>query len=1516
MRRTDSGFVVDPLPPPAANAWSGCRLPASWQNPPRHLAELRSSDSDTEVIDLEPSITSTDAYVCARDGSLLSHLVLDGDWSLGETTRLVDVDRDFQPDLVRVGFGFYQIRPNQSTPAGFDFGPPVSGTLSPAFTPTSVWVQDFNGDGLPDLVARDSATFTVWFGEGNFQFAPTGQTFDLRDPTGVSVANLDDYTYRFVDANRDGLTDLLLVQNSDFYLFVNNGYYLQQVPIPALSGLAVDATSPLFADLSGAGNDALTVVVGAQALSLALDEPGTGLLSSADDGKGTVLSFDWQRAPAVAGEFHRQVVLAQLTVTSTGDGSAAYQYAYGAPRIHSVGRFLVGFQQVTRTAPTAADATTFLQDDDVAGVVSTSTHADQLTPDVMTFEAHDYDEQRFAGLRWLRPKSLRRGDQSLNGSVTLEHRTDWVAWDADFCAAKVTTTDARGTLTVEDTRADVSALANNLHCLIAAEVQTGVHADARLNFRHEEHAERNAVGLVWHTTKVGALGTLTMQTISYNPDWTVASVSSPATGTSTFAWDAKSHLLKEVDAFDGTRTWVATRDPVTDAVGELDTAHGALVAAGYFRYDGQERLYKRWDNLGQATEANPAEQLAYRYATATQPAAIGVRMLVDASAGAVAQSVELSTAAGEALTTVSRIPEGWSVAAITTRDPSRAEIGEVLRPTLPPTADPSTIDVATLMQGAQPIALRHASTLAVDADTLMRFSSTVQRTTKTQLGLSAAARAETEVENGVRARVRDLDVGGRMTAYQDPSGATWLYQYDVLGRLRAVTLPDGSTHRRDVDDYGRDSVIARDGVGRVEYAYDAARGLIAHVRFVGRDGTPMRAVSYSYDGVGRKTNEQHVDLTSGATQDYTWYYDGATPASPTAAGAAGLLTGVAGDGYTRTFDYRADGRLAHRRTTLAGWRIVDTTFNYAESGLARGHTTTVRAADGTALSTSDVEDRYDAFGRVGTILLDGQSLATLGYDGNGLIASATFPTGKATFGYEPLTRAPDAFAQTTAAWVSDNRWQKNDRGLTDSELVSVGGVSVTRQYRWSPSGYLKSSVDALASWQYDYDGAGLPSRIVDADGDRALHGTADGLDAGGVAYRLDGLGRTVQRGDLALSYAPNGQLGQAQRGSSTWGFKYDEAGQRILKLSGGEPLAAMLPEGYLDASGLTEPVRVGEHAVGAIVAGRFRQLPTDHRGTVFAEDDGTARLASPFGDRATHPALAAAIDYVQKGWDADLGVVRMGVRDYDPRIDRFWTPDPLFMAHPDRCVGSPVECNLYGYAGNAPTDFVDPTGTDIKFNSPEDAAAFKSWSDQRRAEDNKQLVICAVVAFGGPIGAAVLVTQLTQNHASAPENEGQIKSARREVSTLEIVGASMDATGSSPLPVAIGSRSFFASFPVIGAALREAMERWTNPLSRSKWKLGANDLNWVGQNRTFAEALAEAFRRTGVSREAFEVTRWGKDANGKSFPVEYRAPGGAEVSVDIGHMKNGPQGPHVGYQGPGKGATSGHILIDDVPVNR
>jgi Bacterial toxin 47 len=83
---------------------------------------------------------------------------------------------------------------------------------------------------------------------------------------------------------------------------------------------------------------------------------------------------------------------------------------------------------------------------------------------------------------------------------------------------------------------------------------------------------------------------------------------------------------------------------------------------------------------------------------------------------------------------------------------------------------------------------------------------------------------------------------------------------------------------------------------------------------------------------------------------------------------------------------------------------------------------------------------------------------------------------------------------------------------------------------------------------------------------------------------------------------------------------------------------------------------------------------------------------------------------------------------------------------------------------------------------------------------------------------------------------------------------------------------------------------------------------------THDEAIAEAFRRTGVPMNEFEATKVAKTAEGKTITVEWtvkKGPNrGAQVNIDdprIVPAMNGPQAPHVGYR-TAKGEVVGHIF--------
>ncbi len=1294
LRQTPQGFEAQPL---AANpnALPECRAAPSGQNLPRTLAQMRAADSSWQVVSLAPSAATgqTNLTLCARDGSPAFLGALPGFWQLGPNSRLVDLDGDHQPDLIQVYPGGYDVVPNRSTAAGFAFGATVHGSLQLDFQPDATWVQDFNGDGIPDLVVRSGPTLVVYLGAGNFQFQQQGQVVALQDGSGGAV-DPTPYQLTFVDANNDGLADLLLSgSDGSVFLFINTGSALVYTPVPALASVAFDAGLPMFLDLAGSGEAEAFFTSGGGALSLSLTSPGLGLLRAADDGAGTVLRFGYARAPASAGQRARHRLLAALTIDSAGQDERTIRYDYSGAVAHSLGQFLVGFGHVSASDAVVSDGEDFLNTDEVSGLASASLKHDLNAPGADAFETRAYDEVTSFGLPWKRLRSIVAGFQTA-GQPQVSHRTDYLAYSGEICPTQLQQQSGHGTLVTVETLASPAGLVHSLHCLAAQSVFSGAHDDPTLDFRQVRTWQRNAAGQITQVASQAPGETLLLQTVAYNADGTVASIALPGQGTSSYGYDPATHLLSRLTAPDGVVTTAAARDPVADGLLTLAVARPAATYQRFFRYDGQERLARHWDSLGGGTDGAPKQSLTYRTASAALPAAAAIATLVDAGQGIARQEVDFFTAGGAPIAEATRIPEGWAFGEVTQRLVSTAQINKLRKPTLPASAVAMALSYADLQSGGQLVASSRTSAYGHAAEKHIKLHADVEQLLTAGLALSPAGLSRSTLENGSNGTTEWLDAEQRVTRRQDEAQASISFTYDALGRLRDVVLPGGPHHRRDYDAHGRVSAVRRDGIASITWAYQPTTSLVESKSFApAASGPALRQVQYGYDGIGRKIIETHVDPIASVTQTYRFFWDGATPANPTPTGLSGLLTGVSGDGFSKVFDYRIDGLLAHRAVTVTGLRTVDTVLGYFEDGTIQTKTSTVRDGGGAQLSSSTEVFLVDAAGRPRALQLNGAPAATLSYDGNGQLASVVLANGsRAQVTYDPLTRMETGLSETGPGWSSATSLRFDTRGLPAQETIAVGGTARTRGYTYSPQKYLVAASDALGSYAYGFDASGVPTFLQAGAVRTTLTQSGSQLTAGALAVNFDGLGRATDEGALHLTYGPNGQVQKAQRGAAAWSFVTDETGRRLAKLSGGLFVSGSFEEGYLDASGLTEPLTASGMLVGVIRSGAATTLPVDTRGTLLGDSTGAAHVASPFGARDVHPDLAAALDYVRQGYDKDLGTLRMGVRDYDPALNRFLTPDPLFLEEPQRCGADVADCNLYAYARNAPTLYADRSG--------------------------------------------------------------------------------------------------------------------------------------------------------------------------------------------------------------------------------
>ena len=312
----------------------------------------------------------------------------------------------------------------------------------------------------------------------------------------------------------------------------------------------------------------------------------------------------------------------------------------------------------------------------------------------------------------------------------------------------------------------------------------------------------------------------------------------------------------------------------------------------------------------------------------------------------------------------------------------------------------------------------------------------------------------------------------------------------------------------------------------------------------------------------------------------------------------------------------------------------------------------------------------------------------------------------------------------------------------------LGGPPMTFEYHYDPEGRLHEVVqNGTTTAVYTPDGNGNRQKV-----------TRNGVDTIGV---YDDQDRLTQYGATTYTYTPNGELLTKTDSAGMTTYTYDELGNLV---------AIARPDG-----GVIEYVvdgrnrRIGKKRAGTLVQGFLYQ---DLLSPV-AELDGNNNVLSRFvyGTRVNVPdymikngksyriigdqlgsvrlvvdavtgAIAQRIDYDEFGqvlqdtspgfqpfgfagglYDVDTGLVRFGYRDYDPRVGRWTTKDPIGLAS---------EVNLYSYLAGDPINAIDPLGLSFESNVANFAVSFG-------VSAASSVFVGAIIAAGVTAGVPALV---------------------------------------------------------------------------------------------------------------------------------------------------------------------------------
>lgn len=1271
IRQTPSGFVIEAAPPGPAQPDPRCRPAPDPANAPRLLVRP-SPASDDRVVSLVASgdALHTELRVCGRDGARLSRQILDGVWEPGALTRLVDVTGDQVPDLVQLGPGRVTVR--AATAGGsYQFGPPRSAVLTPEVPVDTLWVHDWNGDGIADLIGRTRGGLVVWLGRGRGRFVEHGSSIGFE----TGVGPIDDITVfqlTFVDVNRDGMVDVVLTRGQDALVYVNRGAALVERKVAGLAAIDWQTGAPVVADLAGTGEVALAAVKDRQLWAIDLTAPGGGLLAGIDDGRGVTEQLRYTRADAAPGLRARPITLAGVTLAVAGESRTDYAYGYADPAVDAATGTFLGFARVHRAAPHITEEVVLRNTPLIAGLV---THAITFDDRDAAIEHHVetvFDDAMFRGVAFARRRSERmrwvqRGGPAVAAGETIDYLTY-----SGVCPT-VTRRTAGGDRLVTTTQLAAPArLASHLHCLDSRRALRGTHARGELDFTHTAALQRDDAGRMIQLDAVADGGAITLQHVDYAAGL-VTAIASVDRGRQVFGWDAATRQLVTATGADGVVTRVS-RDPLTGAIRELRHDGGAP-RVEQFRYDPLERLAARWDDLGDSTEAMPDVRYEYALSTATRPGQIRERTLVDARTTALRDAIDLVSAGGAVLGTATDAGGAWTLPELTLpRGEGTTDV--TLRRPLAPGIDPRALSFDALADpGAQDAQLgRSIEGAHGRISNTERWHADAERVTAHRRDIVDGALRDTVTVAGQPAYSVVLGPDGRVAERVQADGARYRYLWDRRGRLRGVDLPDGKRAAIDVDGYGRVSGVTWQGWLAIRTSFAAGSMLPLARRYLAADGTLLQQVDYVHDRRGRTIAETWS--APGATAlRFARTYDLAPPACGWTATEPGQLVAESGPGYRTCYRHDAGGRLVARTDEIAGWRTLSTELAYHDDGSLRSEAYHLAEPGKPAIAALGIEHTVDAAGREAGLRIPGGETIALDRDAQGRVWRARSGPRAGWLERDATTALAVGVGGSSGALAWRHRAHLGATGDPDEERFAIGPAEIVEHHAVTPGGFLARTSGGPLDQAFSYAPGGRLAAITD-------HGTTAPI----APPVIDRLGRVTGLAGADITYGPDSQPARVIAGGHSYTFVHDADGRQRARLVDGTVERAELAGLHIQGDHLYWPVRLEDRVVGFVVDGAFQPAALDGHGTEYARG-AAPRLVDPYGSGARSD---GPLDY--HGGAAGPAGIRFGSRDYAPSLGGFLTPDRTFLDDPAGCVDHPIDCNLYGFAGGNPTRASDTSG--------------------------------------------------------------------------------------------------------------------------------------------------------------------------------------------------------------------------------
>ncbi len=1197
--------------------------------------------------------------------------------------------------------------------AAFDTSNTIGGTQNPS----KIVALDVNGDGLTDLFVAASATLLLNTGDG---FQSVSYTHD------TSGLTLDETVA--ADYDGDGCDELLIPgSDGDWMRLVWNGTALSaplDTPVDAsgfgANPIVIDSGGRMLFDLVGVDSGDIELALRAG--------PYPDLVTDITDGLGNYDQPDWislAESDTVQETFtpgtsfeatHRgHYVVSDYQANDGTGGSYTMSYVYDTPERYVAGGFL-GFAAITATDGRDGHTTRSTWGINQYGshlpleVTVAQANGDQISDDDYLYTVGFVNPGEPVMLRkWVTTRDDADGNSLYTITRQYTYDTNAESDDAyNLIETETTTADSSGddTWVSEITQTLANRKTTNDWCnALPSEIDdTETVPNASPVTRettftpNTTYCREDAM-----TTDAGQAKTSTATAYTYdgfgNVEQTAvtghnADGSAMSACTTQYQYEANGEYLQQVT------------DPVGDVTGYTwNNAFG--LKSSVTAPNGSVTTYVQ-DGFGlpKLTTLPSGGTESVDYTDCSNgcgfPAGAWTATVSDALASGSAAGAQalIYDRYGRTISVQRELSQGWSEA-----DRTYDSLGQVVWQGVPRYAGGPIYAVQTQYDalGRVTQTMAPASVTNIHGAVTGYTYSGLQTTVTTQPNTASEA-----------STVYTYDPLGEVTDIHDAAGNDTTYAYGPFGTLGQVTGPDGVVSSVSYDTAGHRTQLAAPDLGTTVTLVPDSLGEVTQKR----DGSGT--LNYTYDKLGRMTEEQHADSS---TLISTWSY------SHSGNNAGQLYQETREGDYTRNLSYTAQGQVSQDVETYNGtaWYL-----NYA----------------------------YDTLGRVSIVRYPATAAANrlrlaYAYDGNGQLASVTDTSNNTVYWQENA----GAGVPVQNAWGEPQAWTLGsgtdvERSYDDATGAITGiqagpdnnATLVDLAYGYDPLGNTTDTNDAVenVSRNMTYDslnrfkhvtitnpnapdglnrgayyssGGNITSRVLVGGYTYGENGapphavTTITHQVGATQYSYDAAGRMTSSGafgtinwnwagqpsqllgttSLYLAYTADGDLltksvtGQGQ--SRYFGTLFVQAGDgswRERIMANGEVVAIV----NVSSAGFTSVNYLVHDNLGstAVVVDASGNLEGRYAW------DGWGDLVNPATGNGSDPDATAdealtSIGYTGHEMFWAAGLIHTHARLYDPSIGRWMSSDPVVPG-----VDNPQALNRYSYALNNPTTLVDVNG--------------------------------------------------------------------------------------------------------------------------------------------------------------------------------------------------------------------------------